>query len=122
MRYLWQVLFHMAVTAAGVLMIVFGVQNDNTALLVWGIVVIVAGNLCVYGLLFIIGLLMIPAARKQDSETGMNKYNISNRVKYCKKCGKEVEYSVMICPNCGNKTYTEEKPLGIVEEKKEENN
>ena len=117
MRYLWQVLFHMAVTAAGVLMIVFGVQNDNTALWVWGIVVIVAGNLCVYGLLFIIGLLMIPAARKQDSETGMN-----NRVKYCKKCGKEVEYSIMICPNCGNKTYTEEKPLGIVEEKKEENN
>ena len=42
------ILFHLLVTAAGVLMIVFGVLNDNTPLWIWGIVVVVAGNLAAY--------------------------------------------------------------------------
>ena len=120
MRYLWQILFHIAVTAAGVLMIVFGIQNDNTSLWVWGIIVLTLGNLSGFFLIYIIALLMIPAARHQDSATGMNQHSIANRVKYCKKCGKEVEYSIMICPNCGNKTYTEQKPA-VIEEKNESN-
>ena len=110
MRFFYQVVFHLLVTAAAVLMIVFGVKNDNVTLWVWGIVVGVAGNILVYFLLFIIALLMIPAARKQDSLVDTNKNSIHNRVKYCKNCGKEVEYSIMICPNCGGKYYTEEKP------------
>ena len=118
MRYLWQILFHIAVTAAGVLMIVFGVQNDNTMLWVWGIVVLTAGNLLVYSIIWLIALLMIIAARRQDSMTGMNQYSIANRVKYCKRCGTQVDYTIMICPTCGNKTYTEVKPLA--EDKKEE--
>ena len=113
MRFLIQILFHMIVTAAGVLMIVFGVQNDNTALWVWGIIVLVVGNLGVFVLLFLIGLLMIIPARRQDPLVGANKNSIQNRVKYCKQCGKEVAYSIMICPNCGNKTYTEEAPKEI---------
>jgi len=113
MRFLFQILFHIAATVAGILMIVFGVKNDNTMLWVWGIIVVVAGNLGVYLILFLIGLLMIPAARSQDSLVGINDKSIQNRVKYCKQCGKEVEYSTMICPNCGNKTYTEEAPKQI---------
>ena len=113
MRLLLQILFNVAVTAAGVLMIVFGVQNDNTALWVWGIIVLVAGNLGVFVLLFLIGLLMIIPARRQDSTVGINNQSIQNRVKYCKQCGQQVAYSIMICPNCGNKTYTEEAPKEI---------
>ena len=113
MRLLLQILFNVVVTAAGVLMIVFGVQNNNTSLWVWGIIVLVLGNLSVYILLFLLGLLMIPAARKQDSLVGINESSIHNRVKYCKQCGKQVAYSVMICPNCGNKTYTEVAPKEV---------
>lgn len=119
MRFLFQILLHILVTAAGVLMIVFGLQDSNTTLWVWGIIVLVAGNLVVYLLLFLLGLLLIFAARSQDSLTGVNKNSISNRTKFCKKCGTEVEYSIMICPTCGNKTYTETKPL-TVEPKQEE--
>ena len=53
MRFFYQVVFHLLVTAAAVLMIVFGVKNDNVTLWVWGIVVGVAGNILVYFLLFI---------------------------------------------------------------------
>jgi len=113
MRIFFQILFHLAATAAGILMIVFGVKNENTALWIWGIVVLALANLSIYFITFIIGLLMIPAARKQDSLVGINNQSIQNRVKYCKQCGKEVAYSVMICPNCGNKTYTEEAPKEI---------
>ena len=113
MRLLLQILFNVAVTAAGVLMIVFGVLNNNTTLWVCGIIVLVLGNLSVYILPFLLGLLMIPVARKQDSLVGVNENSIHNRVKYCKQCGKEVAYSVMICPNCGNKTYTEGAPKEV---------
>lgn len=116
MRYLFQVLFHLLVTIGGALMIYFGIKNDNTALWVWGIVLVVAGNLLIYFLLFIIALCFIPAARKQDSMVGINASSISNRVKYCKKCGNQVDYNIMICPTCGNKTYSETK-VEIVEEK-----
>ncbi len=119
MRIAFQLLFHLAVTAAGILMIIFGVKNDNTALWVWGIIVLALANLSIYFITFIIGLLMIPAARKQDSLVGINKESIQNRVKYCKQCGKEVDYTILICPNCGNKTYTEEKPLEIKKEDSE---
>ena len=117
LRFVFRTLFHLIVTAIGVLMIVFGVQNNNIALWIWGIVVIVVGNLCAFFLLFLIGLLMIPAARRQDSCVGANKNDIHNRVKYCKQCGKEVEYTIMICPNCGNKTYSDEAPKEIKAEK-----
>jgi len=120
MRIFLHILFHLLVTAAGVLMIVFGVLNDNAPLWIWGIVVVVAGNLAVYLLIFLIGLLMIPAARKQDSLVGINQHSIQNRVKYCKQCGKEVAYTIMICPNCGNKTYTEEAPKELKVENTEE--
>ena len=119
MKFLFRILFHLVATIAGILMIVFGVKNDNTALLVWGIIVLVLVNLGIYLIMFIIGLLMIPAARKQDSLVGINNQSIQNRVKYCKQCGKEVAYSIMICPNCGNKTYTEEAPKVINVEKSE---
>jgi len=113
MRFLFQILFHIAATVAGILMIVFGVKNDNTTLWVWGIVVLILANLGVYFIMFLIGLLMVPAARRQDSTVGINNQSIQNRVKYCKQCGQQVAYSIMICPNCGNKTYTEEAPKGI---------
>ena len=113
MRFALHIIFHLIVTAIGILMIVFGVQNDNTSLWVWGIVVTVLGNLAVYLLIFVIAVFMIPAARSQDSLVGTNKNSIQNRVKYCKGCGQEVPYTVMICPNCGNKTYTEEAPKEI---------
>ena len=96
-------------------------MNDNTPLWIWGIVVLVLANVAVYFITFIIGLLMIPAARKQDSMVGINEQSIHNRVKYCKQCGKEVQYSVLICPNCGNKTYTEEAPKEIKVENNENN-
>ena len=117
MVYLWKTLFHGLLTSSCIAMRVCGIIYDITELWAWGIVVLVAGNVIVYFLLFIIALLMIPAARHQDSATGMNQHNIRDRVRYCKKCGKEVEYTIMICPNCGNNTYTENKPVGIVEEK-----
>ncbi len=120
MAIFWRSMFHIVVTAAATVMIVLGIVYDIKELWIWGIVLAVAGNLTVYLLLFIIGLLMIPAARKQPSETGMNQHNIANRVKYCKKCGTLVEYSIMVCPKCGNKTYTEEKPVGISEVNNEE--
>ena len=115
-----QILFHVIVTICGALMIFFGIYYDITSLWVWGIIVATVGNIIVYFFLFVLALLMIPTARHQDSAVGMNQHNISNRVKYCKKCGKEVEYSIMICPNCGNKTYTEQKPA-VIEEKNESN-
>ncbi len=121
MRWALQILFHLIVTAIGVLMIVFGVQNENVPLWVWGIVVVVFGNLSVYFLIFIIALFWIPAARKQDSLVGINDKSIQNRVKYCKQCGKEVPYTIMICPNCGNKSYTEEKPKEIKVENSDNN-
>ena len=118
MRWVLHILFHLIVTAVGVLMIVFGVQDNNTPLWIWGIVVVIFGNLAVYFLIFIIALFWIPAARRQDSLVDVNKHSIQNRVKYCKQCGKEVPYTIMICPNCGNKTYTEEKPSQIQGESK----
>lgn len=113
MKLIIQLVLNLILTVAGIIMIIFGVKNDNTTLLVWGIVVLVLGNILVYFILFIIGLLMIPAARRQDSMVGINNQSIQNRVKYCKQCGQEVAYSIMICPNCGNKTYTEEAPKEI---------
>ena len=121
MRFILHVIFHFIVTAIGVLMIIFGALNNNTPLLVWGIIVVILGNLAVYFLIFLIALLMIPAARKQDSLVGINEQKIQNRVKYCKQCGKEVPYTIMICPNCGNKTYTEEKPKEIKVENNDNN-
>ena len=119
MRIALQTLFHLLATVAGVLMIVFGVINSNTTLWIWGIIVLVFANLLVYVLLFLLGLLMIIPARRQDSLAGVNQNSISNRTKFCKKCGKEVEYSVMICPNCGNKTYTETRPASTDLENKD---
>lgn len=107
---LFRLLLNLIITVVGILMIIFGVKNDNTALWVWGIVVLVVANIGVYLILFLLGLIMIPAARRQDSLVGTNNQNIQNRVKYCKSCGQEVPYSVMVCPKCGNKTYTEEVP------------
>ena len=113
MNYFWKIMFHIVVTACATVMIVLGIIYDIQELWIWGIVLAVAGNILVYFILFIIGLLMIIAARKQDSAVGANQNSITNRVKYCKKCGTKVDYTIMICPNCGNKTYTEEQPTNV---------
>ena len=108
-KVLFQVLFHLIVTAVGVLLIVFGIINEKTAMWVSGIIVIVTGNVFAYVLLFLLGLIMIPFARSVDSETGVNANRIQNRKKTCNNCGEEVEFTVIECPKCKGRFFTEVK-------------
>ncbi|MCR5112876.1 MAG: hypothetical protein K6A63_02940 [Acholeplasmatales bacterium] len=104
-----QVLFHLVVTAVGVLLIVFGILDEKQAMWVAGIIVLVTGNIAAYVLLFLLGLIMIPFARSVDSETGVNANRIQNRKKTCNACGETVDFSVIECPKCKGKLFTEVK-------------